>query len=162
MIWREKNGFFTALNRKGTLITWSNLTGKLLYKIKQSEEASKEKCEHYEVYRADANDITYTRDFYNFKDFSLNLLRSSKPITELDANSLGVLAQNLNMEATNFAGMAFEKCSDIFERTEAFDMASSNLNFDVFHFKVMELSTYEDTNDLNECHVRFHFIHRLI
>ena len=54
LIWREKNGFFTALNRTGNLSTWSNLSGKLLYKIKQSGDASKEQCENYEVYRADA------------------------------------------------------------------------------------------------------------
>lgn len=33
-IWREKRGFFTALNRLGELTTWSNLTGKLLYTLK--------------------------------------------------------------------------------------------------------------------------------
>ena len=31
LIWREKKGFFTALNYKGELNTWSILTGKLLY-----------------------------------------------------------------------------------------------------------------------------------
>ena len=31
LIWREKNGFFTALDRRGNLITWSILSGKLLY-----------------------------------------------------------------------------------------------------------------------------------
>lgn len=32
LIWREKNGFFTALDRRGRLTTWSLLTGKRLYK----------------------------------------------------------------------------------------------------------------------------------
>ena len=31
LIWREKNGFFTALDRNGWLNTWSLLTGNLLY-----------------------------------------------------------------------------------------------------------------------------------
>ena len=31
LIWRERNGFFTALDMKGTLLTWSLLTGKMLY-----------------------------------------------------------------------------------------------------------------------------------
>lgn len=31
LIWREKAGFFTALDRKSNLKTWSLLTGKLLY-----------------------------------------------------------------------------------------------------------------------------------
>ena len=30
-IWREKNGFFSALDRHSNLLTWSNRTGKLLY-----------------------------------------------------------------------------------------------------------------------------------
>ena len=33
-VWREKNGFFTALDKTGDLITWSLLTGKLLYTIR--------------------------------------------------------------------------------------------------------------------------------
>lgn len=32
LIWREKNDFFTALNIKGTLCTWSLATGDRLYK----------------------------------------------------------------------------------------------------------------------------------
>ena len=32
MVWRERNGFFTALDRRGELKTWSLLSGKLLYK----------------------------------------------------------------------------------------------------------------------------------
>ena len=31
LIWREKNGFFTALDRRSNLLTWSLTTGKLLY-----------------------------------------------------------------------------------------------------------------------------------
>ena len=31
LIWREKNGFFTALDKSGQLLTWSLITGKLLY-----------------------------------------------------------------------------------------------------------------------------------
>ena len=31
LIWRDKNGFFTALDKQGELQTWSLLTGKLLY-----------------------------------------------------------------------------------------------------------------------------------
>ena len=40
LIWREKNGFFTALDRRGNLVTWSLLTGKLLYKETQFGDAS--------------------------------------------------------------------------------------------------------------------------
>ena len=34
LIWREKNGFFTAFDTNGTLRTWSLATGKLLYQYK--------------------------------------------------------------------------------------------------------------------------------
>ena len=36
MIWREKNGFFTALDRRSNLLTWSMITGKMLYREKQT------------------------------------------------------------------------------------------------------------------------------
>ena len=39
LIWREKNGFFTALDKRGMLSTWSLLTGKLLYKETQLQDA---------------------------------------------------------------------------------------------------------------------------
>ena len=31
VIWREKNGFFTALDKHGNLQTWSLISGKYLY-----------------------------------------------------------------------------------------------------------------------------------
>ena len=31
VLWREKNGYFTALDRRGELLTWSLINGKLLY-----------------------------------------------------------------------------------------------------------------------------------
>ena len=36
---------------------------------------------HYEVYQADENDITYTQGAYCFEKFSLQLLKSKKPIS---------------------------------------------------------------------------------
>ena len=32
LIWREKNGFFTALDKHSNLLTWSMITGKMLYR----------------------------------------------------------------------------------------------------------------------------------
>ena len=32
LIWREKNSFFTALDKRSNLLTWSMLTGKMLYR----------------------------------------------------------------------------------------------------------------------------------
>ena len=78
MIWREKNGFFSALDQHSHLDTWSLLSGKMLYSEKQSGDSAKENIQDYEVYMADENDITYTRDFYNQEDCSLSLLKSKE------------------------------------------------------------------------------------
>ena len=40
LIWREKRGFFTSLNRNGYLSTWSTLSGKLLYTLRPGKDAS--------------------------------------------------------------------------------------------------------------------------
>ena len=36
----------------------------------------------YEVFKSDEQDITYTRNFYNFEEHSLNLLKSIEPINQ--------------------------------------------------------------------------------
>ena len=82
LIWREKNGFFTALDRRGNLITWSILSGKLLYSEPQDKDASEDNMSFYDVYRGDSEDITYTRNFYQLENYSVNLLISSLPLTE--------------------------------------------------------------------------------
>ena len=41
-------------------------------------------------------------------------------------------------------------------------MINSSIKFDLYHFKVMELSTFEDTGRKSECKVLFHFMHQLI
>ena len=38
IIWREKNGFFCAVDKDGISYTWSMVTGSLLYKRKLAEE----------------------------------------------------------------------------------------------------------------------------
>ena len=38
LIWREKNGFFTALDQHSKLLTWSLVTGKLLYQEPQTNK----------------------------------------------------------------------------------------------------------------------------
>ena len=91
LIWREKNGFFTALDKRGSLHTWSLLNGKKLYSEVQEEDASRNYVRHYEVYKTDDNDITYTRDFYNLENCSLNLLKSKQPAN----NDLLIEQQNL-------------------------------------------------------------------
>mmetsp|Transcript_8563 Transcript_8563/g.10590 ORF Transcript_8563/g.10590 Transcript_8563/m.10590 type:complete len:112 (+) Transcript_8563:953-1288(+) len=100
LIWREKRGFFTALDRRGALSTWSNLTGKLLYTIKQPEntEASMEALDEYDVYRADEGDIMYTRGFYTLENSSVNLLRSNKAVGEYSPEKIGTLGKGFNTD----------------------------------------------------------------
>ena len=47
----------------------------------------------YEVYQADDSDITYTRNFYNLRHTSLNLLKSAKAISK----EFFVTQTNLNL-----------------------------------------------------------------
>ena len=81
IVWREKDGFFTALDRHGYIKTWSLVTGKMLYQEKQLKDASADNMDSYEVYSADEEDITYTQNFYNFKKSSLSLLKSKVVIS---------------------------------------------------------------------------------
>ena len=38
LIWREKKGFFTALDQSSQLTTWSLLTGNMLYTLTQMSD----------------------------------------------------------------------------------------------------------------------------
>ena len=82
LIWREKNGFFSALDRNSNLKTWSLITGKLLYSEEQKLDGSEQNMKGYEVYRSAIDDITYTQNFYNEKTHSLALLKSKQPIVD--------------------------------------------------------------------------------
>jgi len=82
-MWRQKNGFFTALDRQGELLTWSLLNGKLLYAEDQKEtDGSKTKNKGYEVYRGDEDDNTYCRDYFNRNDDTIQLLYTAKSICD--------------------------------------------------------------------------------
>ena len=63
LIWREKNGFFTALDKRGVLNTWSMLDGKMLYTEPVNGEGSEKSMRNYVVYRSDKEDLTYTRNY---------------------------------------------------------------------------------------------------
>ena len=58
--------------------------------------------------------------------------------------------------------MSFDRGSESVVETSEFGLVDSTLKFDLFHFKVMQLETYEDTGRLNETKVRFQFLHRLV
>ena len=83
LIWRKGiEGFFTALDIDGDLLTWCYSNGKLLYKCKQKEHeaGSRKNLKGYTVYRTDRDDNTYCRDLYEFKDCSYQLLVSKLPV----------------------------------------------------------------------------------
>lgn len=91
LIWREKNGFFTALDKNSNLFTWSITSGQLLYNEIQKKDGCKSQMEPYAIYQANKNtsaghkeDCTYTRDYYNLSTMSLTLLKSKRFITTAD------------------------------------------------------------------------------
>ena len=45
LIWREQNGFFSALDRRSNLLTWSLVSGKMLYSEIQKKDASNAQME---------------------------------------------------------------------------------------------------------------------
>ena len=53
----------------------------MLYSESQTKDASSQHMEKYMVYRADQNDITYTQNFYNMEDCSMNLLKSKEVVS---------------------------------------------------------------------------------
>ena len=52
-------------------------------------------------------------------------------------------------EITTFDGMSFDKCTKIFEEDKSCKLIDSALKFDLYHFKVMQLRTFEDTGEVN-------------
>ena len=58
--------------------------------------------------------------------------------------------------------MLFDSCSDIFEASSDCHLVDEQCCFEPYHFKVMQLRSYEDNELMDECQVRFHFTHRLI
>lgn len=182
VIWREKNGFFTAMNRKAELVTWSILTGKRLYRVQLQGELWDLTLKHYSLQRADAEDITYTRDFYNLENSSICLLRSHEAIDEgkrsydqqklgglyglglakIDVAQLAQEDEDSDEETTDFAGMLFDHCNEIFQEKDTFKTLDTTLRFRLYHFQVLELQTYEDTGRPTSCKVLFTFVHKII
>ena len=119
LVWREKNGFFTALDKRGSLQTWSLLTGKKLYSEEQKEDASYDHVCKYEVYKTDEKDITYTRDFYNLESCSLNLLKSKQPADD------NLLANQTNL---SFAKKAFDTLREKMEKKNRLKMVNRDRN----------------------------------
>ena len=75
IMWRSKNGFFSALNKKGVLYVWSMVTGALLY----SRYDNDYKFTGYLPYQSNENDSLYYSDYYSLSNHSLQLLKFKKP-----------------------------------------------------------------------------------
>lgn len=172
------------------------MNGKLLYTIKQDPkyQSQRHSCQEalvdYEVFRSDADDITYTRNFYEFEKSSINLLRTSQKIDDaalIDKEyekriNMSFRDQDLRQKLAEYnnpipgkkqslADMIHDDATEIGEKV----VDNARIEFDVFHFKVMEMSTIEDHYDFslpndspkrflepNKCQQRFHFFHKMI
>lgn len=51
-----------------------------MYSENQVDDTCEEQMQKYEVFRADDNDITYTRNLYNLEDRAISLIRTKKPV----------------------------------------------------------------------------------
>ena len=143
-MWREKNGFFTALNREGELLTWSLVTGKLIYKL---QGCSKEDMSGYSVYRADPDDHTYVRNYYNFEDRTIQLLSQTERGAGATTAELEKVAREnkldkatMNAENISRLGQSLLKGDDDIQVR----IRETQIDREIFHFKVIELQTYED------------------
>ena len=58
LIWRQKNGFFTALNIDSRLLTWSMASGHLLFATDTKQTYGVDVTD-YEVYRSSKQDTSY-------------------------------------------------------------------------------------------------------
>jgi len=56
LIWREKNGFFTALDVAGDLHTWSMLTGEHLFEKKIDKNLS-DALRNFKIYQSSESDF---------------------------------------------------------------------------------------------------------
>ena len=101
LIWREKNGFFTALDRRSNLLTWSLTSGKLLYSETQKEDASDVEMKNYHVYKSDQQDITYTQNFYRQADRSITLLQNNEKVSQYEEDNHQSLNHEMVLEKLN-------------------------------------------------------------
>ena len=61
------------------------------------------------MYRADENDVTYTRNFYNFESESLNLLKSFEPVQDQHQSiSASSLVDKSHLETNQAVGISTE------------------------------------------------------
>ena len=132
----------------------------------------------YDVYRADKGDVTYTRHFYQLDHSSVNLLRCSLPVDGYSPDKIHAIGKDVHEDNLRkqiqkhrernddndgcFAGEKFDPLKYLFADSSDITILNSEIQFDLYHFKVMELKSFEDTGEISECKLKFHFTHRLI
>jgi len=135
LIWREKGGFFTALNQKdGTIQTWSVASGKLLYSYKECFKPLEGDLNNYVIYEAPAadeehRDVSQLMNFYNFNHKSISLIRKKT----CEAKTQDV--------AHSAAGSLFRKNDS---RGSSVVLGSDEKIDGTFNFKVLQLETIQD------------------
>ena len=80
LIWREKGGFFTAMNKEGVVQTWSLATGNKLYNV--TLPSFSHIFRDFNIYCANSDDKSYHSSYFNFKHSSLSLVMSNQPLTQ--------------------------------------------------------------------------------
>jgi len=56
LIWREKNGFFTALDVAGDIHTWSMLTGELIFEKRIDDAELADGLKEFKIYQSSESD----------------------------------------------------------------------------------------------------------
>ena len=75
LIWREKDGFFSAMDQEKKIETWSLATGAKLYSIETSKiNNNMPDFKNFEIYKGNSQDQSYERDYFNFNDKSISLI----------------------------------------------------------------------------------------
>ena len=149
LIWRESNGFFTAMNRSGILQTWSVCTGKLLYYVTYEDYRN---LNNYIVYAANEKDKSNLMNFTQLADHSISLVRRSYP--ELSSHDKKDAKSKKTQSFGNFGTNSsinpeiqdegkdkiFQTDSKSIELTEI----QTGCSMDIFNFKVLQLKSAFD------------------
>jgi hypothetical protein len=61
LIWHKRKGTFTAVDKKGRMIMWSSITGKILKQLK-NDKTKESPLSKFSIYKAKPDDHSWTRD----------------------------------------------------------------------------------------------------
>ena len=112
------------------MLTWTCISGKLLYIQYDHMKGPGRSLKNYYVYRSDTNDITYTQDFYALKDRTITLLCNQNPVnddvltTALDQVSDGEMDEVSKFFSDNQEANFKIKCTTYTRRNYKFKVLS--------------------------------------